>query len=157
MITGPTMTLHMPADPAYLQGAAKVSISHAALDHALKMLVKTLAGTTIEVALPALRREGSRMLRDRIRKFAKSRLGEGVALLKLQAILSECEDVTEKRNRFTHGVIAIQDDGKTRMQTDTGKWEDLPTPAELETLADAISDLVGRIHHERLNGLVIHG
>jgi len=154
MITGPRMVLHMPDDSAYLQAAAKVSISHAALDHALKLCIKTLAGVTVEVALPALRRAGSRVLRERIGKLAKARLGEGVPLVELQAILSHCEDVTEERNRFTHGVIAVRDDGTTKMQTDTGKWEELPTVAELESLAARIVDLVAHIHHERLNGFL---
>jgi hypothetical protein len=154
MITGPRMILHMPGDPAFLQAAAEVSISHAALDHALKMCVKTLAGITVEVALPALRREGSRMLRDRIRKLARMRLGEGASLLKLQAILSQCEDVTEERNRLTHGVIAVLDNGQTRMQTDTGNWEELPTASMLERLAERIVHLVAHIHHERLNGFL---
>jgi len=40
--------------------------------------------------------------RDRIRKLGQMRLGEGAALLKLQAILKRCEAASRKLNDLLH-------------------------------------------------------
>lgn len=154
MITGPRMVLHIPQEPEFLQGFARVSIAHAALDHSLRMCIKTLADITMEEALAATDREGSGTLRDRIRKLARMRLGEGAPLLKLQAMIRHCEELTAERNRFIHSVIARLDDGQTRMQTAPGSWEELPTAETLENLALEIFALARVLNHERLGGFL---
>src|ERR1700730_15678142 len=91
MSVAPMMVFHVPEDPAWLQAFGRVTIVHAQLDHILRMTIKTLAGITIEVAMDATEREPSSLLRERIRKLAKARLGEGAALLQLQALMERCK------------------------------------------------------------------
>ena len=75
------ITFHVPGDLAFLQAVARVTICHAHLDYALRMCIKSLTGLGIEEALDATELEGSRMLRERIRKLARTRLGEGARSL----------------------------------------------------------------------------
>jgi hypothetical protein len=78
---------------------------HTHLDHILRMLIKTLAEVTVEVALNATETDGSAALRDRIKKLAKQRLGEGAALLGVQDMVERCSRVTERRNTLIHSTI----------------------------------------------------
>jgi hypothetical protein len=93
MTTGETMVFHVPEDPEWLKAFGRVSVVHTHLDHILRMLIKTLANVTVEVALNATDGEGSAALRDRIKKLAKQRLGDGAALLGLQDIVERCRRV----------------------------------------------------------------
>ena len=155
MAESSTITFHVPDDPAFLAAVARVTICHAHLDYCLRMCIKSLAGLEIEEALDATEHEGSRTLRDRIRKLARMRLGEGQSLLKLQALMKRCEELTEERNRITHGIIAIAShigiDAPMRRGSDHS-WETLPSSKQLEMLAAAITSLVIELNHARLNG-----
>jgi hypothetical protein len=159
MTQEPTITFHVPEDPALLQGIAKVTICHAHLDYALRMCIKTLAGLTIEEALDATDLEGSRTLRDRIRKLARSRLGEGPALLKLQALMKRCGDLTAKRNEVTHLIIGISEDITRRAGREIAlqrlpdhSWQSLPNAKELHKLADELTAATNELNHARLSG-----
>jgi hypothetical protein len=67
-------------------------------------MVKTLSGVSIGEVDKALRRTGAAEMRGKIERLAKGRLGKDhPALLRLQAILCDCERVTERRNRLTRG------------------------------------------------------
>lgn len=152
-----TITVHVPEDAEFLKGVARVTICHAHLDHSLRMCIKSLAGLSAQDALEATEYEGSRTLRDRIRKLARMRLGEGQALLKVQALMKRCEDLTEQRNPLAHSVIALHHySGSTspiamRWMADRS-WESLPSADELNKLADALTATASELHHARLNG-----
>jgi hypothetical protein len=98
----PMMVFHVPEDPEWLKAFGRVSVVHTHLDHIMRMLIKSLANVTVEVALNATDTEGSAVLRDRIKKLAKQRLGEGAALLGVQDIVERCRRVTERRNSLIH-------------------------------------------------------
>ena len=100
------MRYHVPADPLLLAAFGKVAIRHGHLEHALRMTMKTLAHLSVEEALDATRYESPANLRRRIRKVARRKLGEGQALLKLEALLERCNRATEKRNIFIHSLWA---------------------------------------------------
>ena len=72
----------------------------------LRMTIKTFAGIEVNEALDATAFEGASLLRERVRKLAKQRLGEGQALLKVQAFVERCRRATEKRNEYVHSVWA---------------------------------------------------
>jgi hypothetical protein len=149
----PMMVFHMPEDPAWQQAYGRVAIVHAQLDHILRMFIKSLAGVTVEEALAATEREGSAVLRDRIRKLAKSRLGEGQNLIKVQALVERCRQATERRNEWTHNIIGRDMDGTEEAMFKGGqKWGPLPAVSEMDALVEAMYQLIGEINYARLHG-----
>lgn len=148
------MTFYMPEDPEFLQAAARVSIAHSHLDYALRMCVKTFANVAIEEALGATEYEGSRLLRDRVRKLGRMRLGEGQPLIKLQAMLRRCEAVADRRNALIHNIVAVEEGGEPQIRTANNTWAPLPKATDLSELSDAITKLTNEINHARLNGFI---
>lgn len=149
------ITFHVPDDPAFLAAVARVTICHAHLDYCLRLCIKSLAGLSIEEALDATEHEGSRALRERIRKLARMRLGEGQPLLKLQALMKRCEERTEERNRRTHNIIGIWHYPGSQVpmrRTADHCWESLPSAKELDALATSIMVLGAELNRARLNG-----
>ena len=143
----------VPSDEQLLAALGRVSIQHAYLDLVLKRTVTTLAEITLEEADRALAYAGSRELRDLIRKLANRRLRtEAAAVLKLKALLFECERVTETRNRYTHSVWA-QDWGLIDEPVLIGPHGHIPTPsaAEVSRLAEEIFAIAKKINAARLH------
>jgi hypothetical protein len=87
----------MPEDPAVLAAVGKIALQHGQLDHVLRMTIKSLTGVSMKEALDATARQGSRELRERIRKLARRRLGEGVGLVQLEANLERAGDGEAQR------------------------------------------------------------
>jgi len=81
------ITFHVPTDKDLLAAFGEVALRHEHLNHILRMTIKTLARLEVGEALDATAYDGSRQLRERIRKLARQSLGEGQPLLKLQALL----------------------------------------------------------------------
>jgi hypothetical protein len=73
----------IPEDQAVLAAVGKIALRHGQLDHVLRMTIKSLTGVSVNEAIDATARQGSRELRERIRKLARRRLGEGVALVSI--------------------------------------------------------------------------
>ena len=149
------MVFHVPDDPAWLQAFGRVSVVHTHLDHILRMLIKTLANVTVEVALSATDAEGSAILRDRIKKLAKQRLGEGAALLMVQDIVERCRRVTERRNELIHTTIASDWNGTEAMLYEVGQPSGpLPTVQDLDQLTAQMGQpvIIHEINAARLGG-----
>jgi hypothetical protein len=88
----------------------EVSICYGHLDQMLKMTIKTLAGFSVDEALDASERATAAVLRERVHKLARQRLGEGIALLKLEAILERCRRASASRNEIIHNVPPVLTD-----------------------------------------------
>ena len=73
------LNFYIPDDQELLAALGKVSLQNEHLNHILKMTIRSLANLTPQEAIDATQYEGARTLRDRIRKLARQRLGEGVA------------------------------------------------------------------------------
>jgi hypothetical protein len=147
------MVFHIPEDPEWLKAFGRVSVVHTHLDHILRMLIKTLANVTVEVALNATDTEGSAVLRDRIKKLAKQRLGEGAALLGVQDMVERCRRVTERRNILIHTTIASDWEGAEAKLYRAGRPPaSLPTTEDLENLTNEMNQLIGEINKARLKG-----
>jgi hypothetical protein len=129
---------HLPVDPEFLRAFAQLTIAHAHLDHMLRMTVKTVADVSIGQALDATKYDGSRALRERIRKLARQSLGASRALVLLQALLQRCERATARRNEFVHNIIAKELDGDVFVMTDDNQWKPLPTAPELDAVRDEV-------------------
>lgn len=148
------ISFHVPQDKDLLAAFGEVALRHEHMNHILKMTIRTLADVTIEEALTATKYESSRQLRDRIKKLAKQKLGEGSPLLKLQAIINNCEKLTSKRNEFVHGLWVSELDGDAYVRDAFGNNKSLPTVQELIELAEEIENLTKKLNSERLEGFL---
>ena len=146
--------LHVPSDAELLSALGEVALRHEHMNHILKMTIKSLAEITPAEAIAATKYTGSSQLRQRINKLAKQRLGEGQALLKLQAILSGCERVSQKRNDYIHGLWAKELDGDNHIRDAYGNTSPIPTADELKVLASEIEQLTNHLNTERLEGFL---
>lgn len=147
------MMFHVPDDAAVLAAFGEVALRHEHLSHILRMTIKTLAGLEVDEALDATAFDGASLLRDRVRKLAKQRLGEGQALLKVQALVERCRRATERRNEYVHSVWAQELDGGA-MRRDGSRWLPIPTVAELQALSQELLALTQELNHARLEGFI---
>lgn len=152
LVTDKMLYLRVPDDPDFLRAFARLTISHAHLDHILRMTIKTLSGVSPKVAIDATSRQGSAELRERIRKLARHALGEGSALLQLQALLNRCEQATRRRNEIVHGLIGQELDGELTVMTDANIWRSLPLASEVDALQSQIEALWQELNTLRLEG-----
>jgi hypothetical protein len=93
----------LPDDPALLAAVAKVAVRHGQLDYVLRMAVKSIERLTIRQGLDATERQGSAALRERVRKLARKKLGEGRALVLLDAMLAERGEQLNDVTSFSTG------------------------------------------------------
>jgi hypothetical protein len=148
------ITFHVPTDKDLLAAFGEVALRHEHLTHILRMTIKTLARLRVDEALDATVYDGSRQLRERIRKLARQRLGEGEALLKLQAILERCRRATDRRNELIHGIWAKELDGEPLRRTNDHSWHPLPTADDLRALAPELQTLTDELNTARLDGFL---
>lgn len=148
------MMFHVPEDKELLAAYGELSLRHEHLTHILRMTIKTLARLEVSEALDATENEGAGLLRDRIKKLARQRLGEGEALLKLQAILERCKRATEKRNDLIHSVWGKELDGESSRRGKDHSWLSIPTGEELKALGDEIRVLTVSLNDARLTGFL---
>jgi hypothetical protein len=144
----------LPSDPKVREAIGNVSVRHGQLDDALKMVIKTLMDLTPDEARKAMARVGSARLRLRVKRLAKKRLGDDAPFLKLEAILHDAKDATEKRNELLHGLWASELDGEDVYSPTPGKFGPAPPAEELEALADTLHQITKRLHFERLDGFI---
>lgn len=148
------ITFHVPADKDLLAAIGKVALRHEHLNHILRMTIKTLARLEIAEALDATAYDSSAQLRERIKKLARQRLGEGEPLLKLQALLERCKRATEKRNDLIHSVWGKELDGEPARKGLGDEWRPLPTVEELNGLAEVILQITSQLNEARLEGFL---
>lgn len=144
----------IPEDPEFLKAIGEVSLCHGHLDHMLKMTIKSLAGLLVEEALDATERATAGVLRERVHKLARQRLGEGPALLKVEAILERCRRASASRNEIIHNVVGHELDGDPLMRREGNKWGPLPTVDELRALAADLQALAKELNDARLHGFI---
>jgi hypothetical protein len=148
------MMFHVPEDPELLAAFGEVALRHEHLSHILRMTIKTLAELPVSEALDATAFDGAALLRDRVRKLAKQRLGEGQALLRLQALVERCRRATEKRNEYVHSVWAQELDGDPMRRDGNQTWQPIPTVAELRGLGQELLALTSELNQARLEGFI---
>lgn len=148
------MMFHVPEDQELLAAFGELTLRHEHLNHILRMTIKTLARLEVSEALDATAYDGSAQLRERIRKLARQRLGEGEALLKLQAIVEHCKRATDKRNELVHSVWAKELDGEPGRRGADHDWQPLPTTLQLKELSAGMLDLTKVLNQARLEGFL---
>lgn len=145
---------HVPPNRDLLAAIGEVTLRHEHLNHILKMTIKSIANLNPAEAIDATKYDGSYTLRQRIRKLARKKLGEGAPLLKLQALLTRAERLTEQRNELTHGLWAEELDGDPRIMRAPGKLSPIPSIEELEHLSKEIEALTIELNSARLEGFL---
>jgi len=148
------LALTIPDDAGVLAAVGKIALRHGQLDYILRMTIKTISGVGFRPALDATRRNGSRELRERIRKLARKRIGEGASLLRLEAFLERASQVTERRNELLHSLWAYDMDRNPVIRDDAHRIQAIPAIAELEALAEAIRAVTAELNYERLEGFI---
>jgi hypothetical protein len=151
----PFVIFHVPGDQELLAAFGEVALRHEHLNHILRMTIKTLSQVSVQEALDATVYTGSRELRERIKKLARQRLGEGTALLKVQAMMQQCERVTQKRNELIHSVCAMEVDGEAHLRRADQTTRLLPTIQELAELSTEIESLTKSLNLARLEGFLL--
>jgi len=130
----------------------RIGVLHSHLDYILKMTLRSLTGVSIEEIRLATNYEGSSSLRGRIKKIARKRVGDGAVLIKLQALMERCKQVTAKRNALVHGVYATERFGEPIMSGPDWSWIAQPTLKELQALSVEIERLTNEINDARFRG-----
>jgi hypothetical protein len=144
----------IPEDPEFLKAIGEVSICHGQLDHMLKMTIKTLTGVSVDEALEATERTTAAVLRERIHKLARQRLGDGTALVRLEAILERSRRASASRNDIIHNVVGQELDREPLVRRAGNKWGPLPTVDELRALAVDLQTIAGELNEARLHGFL---
>ena len=103
-MTPKMLMFYVPDDKELLAALGEVTLRHEHLNHILKMTIKSIAGLTVAEAMDATQYEGTRQLREYIRRLARKKFGASVTCLKLSALLTRAERLTNQRNRLTHGL-----------------------------------------------------
>jgi hypothetical protein len=150
------ITFGIPDDEKLLSALGIVTIRHGHLDHILRMTVRTIAGLAIAEALDATSRQGTAELRKRVGKLARNKFGEGEALLKLQALLTRAQRVTEKRNALIHSLWGheLDGDGTPVVRKNDRIWETAPSVDDLNGLSNEIAILTSELNLARLEGFI---
>jgi hypothetical protein len=145
----------LPTDEKMLAAVGTIALRHGQLDNALRMTIKDLTGVDQTEALDATARDGSRELRERIRKLARQRLGDGATLLRLQALLTRAGRATDKRNELMHAVWGTELDGGPVMRGDGHEFRPAPSLTELQTLQEEITRIFDDLSRARLDGFLL--
>jgi len=146
------MMFYMPDDPALLAAIGRVAIRHGQLHHILRMAVKSVAGVTVEEAIDATERQTFADIARRARRLAKQRLGEGPALVKLDALLERFRRANRRRNDLLHSLWAQELDGDPQMRTQGPSWAPIPKAVDLDALAVEMEQLTLEMNQARLEG-----
>ena len=134
----------------------EVAVKHVHLDHMLKMTIKSLTGVTVDEAPAELSRKGSLVLRKKIEKKAKQRLGDCPDLTRLQELLDRCRNASEQRNFYVKSVYAIRlsepNVGSRAILGADQIWCPIPSLEEMRKLSVSIESLISEINEARLHG-----
>lgn len=152
-MTSKMIMFHVPDDQELLAALGEVALRHEHMNYILRMTIRSLTGVTVDEVVKATERESSSQIRNRIRKLARSRLGEGAPLIKLEAILEDCRRLTEKRNHLIHGLWTQELDGDAQLSGAHGH-SPLPTTQELLDLAQELMELTNMLIRERSEGFI---
>ena len=151
------IVMSLPQQPEILKAFGAMAIRHSYLDYHLRMMIKSLTGVSKEDALLATKYQGSSELRERIKKLAKKRFGDGEVLVKIQALMQRAEELTEKRNDYMHSLWAEKLEEGTAIPVlvnENGNCTPTPSAEDLNRLSSQLDSLANEIWQERLHGFI---
>jgi len=147
----------IPRQPAFLAAVGEVALLQSQLDRALRLTIKSVANIDLPQALVSTKFDGSASLRRRIDKAAKKRLGKGIALRRLRALLKRCRRATEKRNELVHAVWFRNIGSKTIKRTDGRTTKHRPSVTQVRSLAKQLDRLAEELNAAPHEGISSRG
>jgi hypothetical protein len=152
-------TYGLPKGTKILAELGKIALRHGQLDNAMKMVIKDLAGVSKEEALHATAMQGSRALRERIRRLAKQRLGEGRAFVQLEALLERARGAADRRNQLLHSTWGIEsslsaEDHRVVMRDARHGFQKAPTMKELAATVEELETILDDLLTAQLGGFL---
>ena len=148
------VTLELPKDHELLIAAGRVALRHGQLEYMLRLVVKTLAGLTINEAMDATREHKNWEVRDEIKKLISQKTKDRSLILKARALLGESGRLSDRRNELLHKPWAIGEDGTVVVKSADHAWVHGTSTKDLNGLADQILELVVKLNHARLHGFI---
>jgi hypothetical protein len=152
--TLPPIYMALPEDGEVLAEIGRVAIRHGQLDNVLRLTLGDLVGTERSVTLDATARTGSAALRKRIHDLAKKRLGDGEALVRLEAILAHAEQATERRNEILHSVWGREMSGEAVVRDDKHTFGSAPSVDNLKQVTADILKVIDELLAARFGGFL---
>ena len=150
------VVLHaLPTDEKILVTVGTIALRHGQLDNALKMVIQFLTGVDMIEVFGATARDSSRQLRDRVHKLARQHLGEGPALVRLQARLARAGRASEQRNKLIHAVWGSELDSGPVMLGDDHELRPVPSVVELQKLDHEIILILEGLIDAGLEGFLL--
>jgi hypothetical protein len=140
-----------------LSAIGKVAVRHGQLDYALRMMVRTLTGVSIDDALAATEGTMSRDLRQRVRQLALKKFGDGTVLIRIDALLQRASAATQRRNELLHGLWVNELDGEPMFRNKGAAFERSPRIKDLTSVADALAKIRDDFNEARLHGFIAQG
>lgn len=144
----------IPEDKNVQAALGVLVIRHGHLEYTLRMTIKSLCDLSIHDALSDTNKQTAKMLRIRIEKEARNRLGQCEALKGLLKFLKRSWKASDERNLYVHSVWAHELDGPTQIQSKDFIWRPLPTVPELDKLANEIKSIAAELNEYRIHGLL---
>jgi hypothetical protein len=148
------MAYKIPTDEKLLAAVGRIAVTHGHLDHAVRMLIKSICAISPEEAMDATKRTGSAELRIRVKKLAKQKLGDGPALVRLEALLHRAKEASDLRNEYLHPLWAGDPDGEAKFLRADRTWQDPPPVEKVAELADGMLALANEINRVRLHSFL---
>ena len=146
-------TLPIHDDPNFLAAVGTVAIRHGQLDYMLRLTIKSIAPRPFQEVVDETRHHGSPKLRNRARKLAKKKIGEGEALRRFDKLLGRSQGATDERNELMHNVIAHDKKGNPVVRDGEG-WHSIPTVRKLERIASELATVAADLNDARLEGFL---
>jgi hypothetical protein len=113
-MANPTIVFNVPDQEQFLRAFCEVQVMHTHLEYTLRMTFGSVAGVDYRNAREATDGEGPAIVRKRIKKLARTTLGEGAALVKLQALINRCRRAGEVHQYVERAIGVVFGDGALR-------------------------------------------
>ena len=146
--------LNLPDDPALLEAAGRIALSHGQLELMLRMTIKTLTEMSVDETLNATGNSKNWELRKDIISLFNKKTKDPVLRYKLKAIIGKCKQLSKERNRLLHNAWAIAPDGSVVVKGDKHAWGPAAKLEDLQSLTSEISAEVAVLNSERLSGFI---
>ncbi|NBX65629.1 MAG: hypothetical protein EBQ96_01365 [Proteobacteria bacterium] len=144
----------LPDDQNLLAAFGALTIVHGWLEYELRMMIKTLSGVDLKTVIEATSFQGVSETRERVKKLARKRFGEGSDLIKIQSFLERARKLSESRNEFIHSLWCNDLDVGLVLISSDHSATPIPTKDEINKISNDIDVLIKEIRKERLEGFI---
>jgi hypothetical protein len=148
------LALVMPTDPNLVTALGQLVIAHTQLELVLRYMIKTLSGLDLVEALDGTAEDRMPDLRARIKQLFRDKKATATERLKLDALLLNAKQLTEKRNDYLHAVYSSTAAGQDLMKGADHVWGPAPTPDEVRAVTNDLLTLSKKLNEARQEGFI---